>query len=54
VIRSAALSGKTFRSKQSCSKLKPFDLGGQLGMIIDSEIAGNHVGRTTVNPASNR
>jgi len=41
------------RSEQSRSTSEPFDLGGQLGIIIGSEIARGYVGRATVNPASN-
>ena len=87
MIRSAALSGKTFlarsqenslgaaiwnslvvetdigyskhrdqkaydRSEKSCSTPEPFDLGGQLGMMMGSEITRNHVGRTTMYPTS--
>jgi len=41
------------RAAQSHSTSEPFDLGGQLGMIMGSEIAGDHFGHAAVNPASN-
>jgi len=31
---------------------EPIDLGSQLGMIMGSKIASNHIGRAAMNPAS--
>jgi hypothetical protein len=41
------------QEKEGCSTPEPFDLGGSLAMILGCEIARNHVGHATVNPASN-
>lgn len=40
------------RAEQSRSGLEPFDLGSQLGTIMGSVIARNHVGRAAMNPTS--
>jgi hypothetical protein len=40
------------QEKEGCSTPEPFDLGGSLAMILGCEIARNHVGHATVNPAS--
>ena len=41
------------RPEQGRSTPMPFDLGGQLGMIMGGEIGRNHLGRATVNSAPN-